>query len=629
LEYKQNQLSVGRKGIFTGTVSEYRNNLQLTHPDFALIEDDSEAEAEYGGSHLIPIYRASAKAPVWLIQEAVKTVLATLSPDAIADPIPVAIRQELGLVTRYQSFHDIHLPETWSQQQAAERRLRFEEAFILQTVLALRHSATAKLQAKPRPLLGSSQAEGSRLQQFDTGLPFTLTAGQLAIGEVISEELARDHPMQRLLVGEVGSGKTVVALRAMLQVIDAGGQAVFLAPTEILAQQHARTFVKLLGVRGKSGFSAPDDAVRVALLTGSQQTGAKREALLNAISGQADILVGTHALLEDRVEFFELGLVVVDEQQRFGVEQRERLRSKGVNPHLLVMTATPIPRTIAMTVFGDLDLSELKELPPGRSPIATHVVPMGNRKWVERAWQRVAEEVAAGHRVFVVCPRITENAGRADSQSSLSGSNQGRPIATVEGVLADLLATAVLAQSKIEAIHGQMSGSEKDDVMARFATGETQIIVATTVIEVGVNIPSATVMAIIDADRFGVSQLHQLRGRVGRGTAPGLCLLFTAADPDSPGGMRLQAVAQQTDGFALAQFDLEQRSEGDVLGTTQAGRNTSLKLLRVAQDGELIAQARLFAEKLVLEDPQLKQHLELAQAVAGMDEVRQSYLVRG
>ena len=626
LEYRQRELAPGARGVFTGVVSEFRGDLQLTHPDYALVAagDDDGAQVRYEATKLIPIYPGSAKAPTWVVQRAVAKVFAKLPPSELGDTVPESVLEQEGLIARERALRWIHSPENESQWRAAQERLRFEEAFVLQTALMLRRFAAAEMRAKPRPLSAqgdqiSTDAQPSRLARFDAALPFTLTGGQVSIGETLAAELSGDHPMQRLLVGEVGSGKTLIALRAMLQVIDAGGQAAFLAPTEILAQQHARTFRRLLGELSTESFDPGHQGVSVALLTGSQLTGAQRGAMLAAISGNADILVGTHALLEERVKFFDLGLVVVDEQQRFGVEQREKLRGKGVNPHLLVMTATPIPRTIAMTAFGDLDTSELKEMPPGRKSIETHIVSVANKGWVKRSWERVAEEVAQGHRAFVVCPRIVESdSGEAEAN-----------VSTVEGVLAELKETPALQGLAIEAVHGQMPAAEKDAVMRRFQAGETQIIVATTVIEVGVDVPEATVMVVLDADRFGVAQLHQLRGRVGRGTAPGLCLLSTTALPDSPGGKRLRAVEAQSDGFALAQFDLEQRAEGDVLGASQAGRTSSLKLLRVANDKQVIELARHHAAVIVQSDPKLQRHAALGQSVAALGADRKEYLGKG
>ena len=464
--------------------------------------------------------------------------------------------------------------------------------------------------------------------EFDRRLPFTLTAGQRSVGDAIARDLSCAYPMNRLLQGEVGSGKTVVAVRAMLQVVDAGGQAALLAPTEVLAQQHYRSITQLLGPLGVGGqLGAAEGATRVALLTGSTGAKARRSALSDVFTGDAGILIGTHALLENRVQFADLGLVVIDEQHRFGVEQRDALREKaaGSRPHVLVMTATPIPRTVAMTVFGDLEVSTLSELPVGRSPIATHVVPAAERPhYLERAWERVREEVANGRQVYVVCPRIggdapEDPADDADANADADNADfAGRrpPLAVLD--VAPALTGGPLAGIRVEILHGRLHPEEKDRVMTEFAEGAIDVLVATTVIEVGVDVPNATVMVIMDAERFGVSQLHQLRGRVGRGEAPGLCLLVTEMPPDTPSRERLDAVAATADGFRLSRLDLQQRREGDVLGAAQAGRPVSLKLLRLLADEDLIALARDEASTLVESDPGLDRYPALREAIDDM-----------
>ena len=457
--------------------------------------------------------------------------------------------------------------------------------------------------------------------------------------------------MHRLLQGEVGSGKTVVALRAMLAVVDAGGQAALLAPTEVLAQQHHRSISAMLGPLAERGLLGGSDiGTRVALLTGSQATQARRTALLDVVSGDAGIVVGTHALIQDAVEFHDLGLVVVDEQHRFGVEQRDALRSKAkVSPHVLVMTATPIPRTVAMTVFGDLDVSTLTELPAGRSPIATHVVPTGEKPhFLDRAWERVREEVAAGHQVYVVCPRIGGSIGGTDDGRS-AGPDDGDPddvpvdVPAADGSdgaaekparpgvavldVAPMLTEGPLAGLRVEVMHGRLPSDAKDEVMRRFAAGEVDVLVSTTVVEVGVDVANATGMVVLDADRFGVSQLHQLRGRVGRGAAPGLCLLVTDSETGSPARERLDAVAATLDGFELSRLDLEARREGDVLGASQSGRRSSLRLLRVLRDEDLIVDARDDAAEVVGGDPDLRAHAGLRDAVdRALAEQRAEYL---
>jgi ATP-dependent DNA helicase RecG len=487
--------------------------------------------------------------------------------------------------------------------------------------------------AVPRPL-----ADDGLLAEFDAALPFELTLGQQLAGATIADELARDHPMHRLLQGEVGSGKTVIAVRGMLQVIDGGGQAALLAPTEVLAQQHFRSISALLGPLAQAGqLGGAERATRLTLLTGSLGAAARRAALLDAASGSAGIVIGTHALLEENVQFADLGLVVIDEQHRFGVEQRDALRDKAGEgrPHVLVMTATPIPRTVAMTVFGDLEISTLTELPAGREAISTHVVPAAERpRYLERTWQRVAEEVAKGRQIYVVCPRIGDDgslgngpaqeraAGRVLAEEAASRGDPGEdgarrpPTAVVD--LAAELGSGPLAGVRLAVMHGRLPPEQKDRVMLAFAAGSVDVLVTTTVVEVGVDVPNATTMVIMDADRFGVSQLHQLRGRVGRGSYEGLCLMVTEAEAGSPSRQRLDAVAATLDGFKLSRLDLEQRREGDVLGAAQAGRRSSLKLLTLLADEKLIGHARRAATDLVDADPALAGQPALAAAVGAL-----------
>jgi len=459
------------------------------------------------------------------------------------------------------------------------------------------------------------------LEGFDAALPFTLTGDQVAVGGEITRDLAEPVPMNRLVQGEVGSGKTLVALRAMLAVAQSGGQSALLAPTEVLAHQHFRSIVRTLG---------PDLAARLrpALLTGGLPTAERKKALLGAVSGSATIVIGTHALLSDNVGFFDLGLVVVDEQHRFGVEQREALRLKGTQPpHVLVLTATPIPRTVAMTVFGDLDISSIAELPSGRSPIVSHIVPLAEKPgWIARVWERVAEELAQGRQAFVVCPAIDKaivevgEVGEVStgSPTGATGSASGppRPPANVTEVLASLTSNPLLEGRRIAALHGRLPSDEKDAIMRAFAEGQIDVLVATTVIEVGVDVPNASTMVILDADRFGVSQLHQLRGRVGRGGVPGVALFVTAAEEGTLARERVEAVASTLDGFELANKDLELRQEGDVLGSTQSGGRSSLRLVRVAKDGDLIADARELAAGMLESDPTLAAHPALRDALA-------------
>ena len=612
-KWRERELRPGRRGLFAGQISTFRGKRQLAHPQCLLlpdgIDDDPEAIAAFAGA-LIPVYPATSTVTSWQIAGAIRVILDTLGD--LPDPIPDQVRQAEGLIGLASALTQIHRPANDLELGQAQDRLRFEEAFVLQVVLAQRRAEMALMPATARVV-----GDGPLQRSFDERLPFTLTRGQVAVGEEITGDLAASHPMHRLVQGDVGSGKTIVALRAMLGVVDAGGQAALLAPTEVLAVQHHRTITAMLGPLAQAGMLGGDaNGTKVALLTGSQRTATRRRELLDVISGDAGIVVGTHALIQDTVEFRDLGLVVIDEQHRFGVEQRAALAAKargGMRPHVLVMTATPIPRTVAMTVFGDLDVSTLRELPAGRSPVATHVVPVREQPaLVGRAWARVREEVEAGHRVFVVCPRIgdDESALPDDGSADPDGGSAGEEPATASVIsVAEKLASGELAGLQVGVLHGRMTGEEKDDTMRRFAseTGSERIevLVATTVIEVGVDVPTATAMVVIDADRFGISQLHQLRGRVGRGNLPSLCLLLTEMPKGSPARTRLDAVAATTDGFELAQLDLQLRREGDVLGSSQSGERSSLRLLEVVRDEDVIVRARAAAISIVAADPSL------------------------
>jgi ATP-dependent DNA helicase RecG len=469
----------------------------------------------------------------------------------------------------------------------------------------------------------SRQEKNDLVAQFDANLPYQLTPGQIVVSGEIAADLAKTQPMNRLLHGEVGAGKTVVALRAMLQVVSAGGQAALLAPTSVLAGQHFQSISALLGDLGVGPLlSANPNATKIVLLTGAMSAAARREALAEVASGEAGIVIGTHALLEDRVQFKDLGLVVVDEQHRFGVEQRDRLSDRGqvgTRPHLLVMTATPIPRTVAMTVFGDLDISQLASLPTGRKEITTHVVAsLEQPAHLARVWQRINEEAALGHHTFIVCPRIGGDQAEDDVVSEVEDSKRP-PLAVLE--VMEKLSNGPLAGLRISALHGRLTAEEKNNLMNRFNSLDKDaidVLVCTTVIEVGVDIPIATMMVVLDADRFGIAQLHQLRGRVGRGGLPGLCLLVTEAEPGSAARERLAAVASTTDGFALAEFDLEQRREGDVLGAEQSGMKSKLRLLEVTKHAEIVEVARTAAFAVVEKDPQLQNHPALRNAVTSI-----------
>ncbi|HEU4807505.1 MAG TPA: ATP-dependent DNA helicase RecG, partial [Homoserinimonas sp.] len=508
--------------------------------------------------------------------------------------------------------------------RAARKALRFQEAFVLQTALLEQRVALRAQAAVPR-----APKPGGFLERFDAQLKFTLTGDQARVGEEVAVDLAAESPMNRLLQGEVGSGKTLVALRGMLAVADSGGQSALLAPTEVLAGQHLRSIARTLG---------PDLSaqLRPTIITGQMSTADRKKAMLAAVSGSSHIVVGTHALMSESVGFFDLGLVVVDEQHRFGVEQREALRRKGATPpHVLVLTATPIPRTVAMTVFGDLDISTIAELPSGRVPITSHVVALAEHPgWGSRIWERMAEELAQGRQAFVVCPAIDSNdkadSADDDTTDALPELVEGAaPPENVTDTLARLRALPALASARIEALHGRLPSETKDAMMRAFAAGEIDVLVATTVIEVGVDVPNASTMVILDADRFGVSQLHQLRGRVGRGSVPGLCLMVTRAEQETLARERVEAVASTLDGFELAQKDLELRQEGDVLGSTQSGGRSSLRLLRVAKDGALITEARTLAQQVLDEDPILAGHPALRHAIARrLDDTTRDFLAK-
>ncbi|MGP9018316.1 ATP-dependent DNA helicase RecG [Streptomyces sp. BR1] len=624
------ELLPGSRAMFAGKVSMFNRRLQLAHPTYAKLGADSDEDGEtvdsWAGA-LIPIYPACKGLESWKIAKAVDAVLP--SAQEAVDPLPESLREGRGFVPLPEALLKVHRPHSKDDVEDARQRLKWDEAFVLQVALARRRYADAQL-----PAVARRPAPGGLLDAFDAKLPFTLTDGQQNVSKEIFDDLATEHPMHRLLQGEVGSGKTMVALRAMLAVVDSGGQAAMLAPTEVLAQQHHRSITEMMGELAEGGMLGGSDlGTKVVLLTGSMGMPARRQALLDLVTGEAGIVIGTHALIEDKVQFHDLGLVVVDEQHRFGVEQRDALRGKGKQPpHLLVMTATPIPRTVAMTVFGDLETSVLDQLPAGRSPIASHVVPAQDKPhFLARAWERVREEVGKGHQAYVVCPRIgdDEDEKKAGKKKSAEDEAEKRPPLAVLDI-ADQLTKGPLQGLRIEVLHGRMQPDDKDDVMRRFAAGEVDVLVATTVIEVGVNVPNATAMVIMDADRFGVSQLHQLRGRVGRGSAPGLCLLVTEMPEASAARARLGAVAATLDGFELSRIDLEQRREGDVLGQAQSGVRSSLRMLAVIEDEEVIAAAREEAVAVVSQDPDLENLPALRTALdALLDKDREQYLDKG
>ena len=610
--WREKDLKVGRQGLFAGKVGVFNNKKQLAHPDYEMIPDGSDVDSAVEGfaGKYLPVYSASAKMPSWKISQCAQLAIGSL--EEIQDFLPSSIRDKHKYPSLHQALVQLHQPADLDHAELSRERLTFDEAFLLQSLLVMRRIELKKLNSVSR-----KRISGGLLDAFDKTLPFELTAGQVAVSKEIESDLSQPHPMHRLLQGEVGSGKTIVALRAMLAVVDSGGQAALLAPTEVLAAQHLRTIQKLLGELGQGGMlGGSEKATQVTLITGSQNAAARKEALAMAATGSAGIVIGTHALLGEKVEFKDLGLIVVDEQHRFGVEQRDALKEKAIlPPHLLVMTATPIPRTVAMTVFGDLDVSTLRELPLGRQPITTHVVPVKEKpSFLERAWQRINEEVAQGHQAYIVAPRISADSDANADIDFLFG-EESSEITSVEE-LAPTLHAGPLKGLKIAILHGRLSADEKDTTMQAFTKGDIDVLVSTTVIEVGVDVPNATIMVIMDADRFGVSQLHQLRGRVGRGTSPGLCLLVTQCEEETPARERLNAVAGTVNGFELSRIDLEQRREGDVLGASQSGTQSHLRLLRVLRDEALIEQARDDAESLIATDNDLSDYPALRAELA-------------
>jgi ATP-dependent DNA helicase RecG len=624
--WREREMRVGRQGLFAGKVGVFKGKRQLAHPDYELIPEGSDVDSavdDFAGKYL-PVYPATSKLASWKIAQCIELAIGAL--DELPDFLPEEIRVKHGYPTLKEALVNLHQPKDIDQADLARERLTFDEAFLLQLLLVVRRAELRKLNATARPT-----RTGGLLEAFDASLPFTLTTGQREVIAEIESDMSAPHPMHRLLQGEVGSGKTVVAIRAALAVIDTGGQAAILAPTEVLASQHMRTLEKLLGPLAQGGMlGGSEHATQITLITGSQTSASRKESLALASSGSAGIVVGTHALLGESVTFADLGLIVVDEQHRFGVEQRDALKAKAESPpHLLVMTATPIPRTVAMTVFGDLDISTLRELPLGRQPISTHVVPaLDKPAFLERAWERIREEVGKGHQAYVVAPRINATDSVSSDMDFLFGTTT-TPVVSVEE-LAPTLHAGPLKGLRIAVLHGQLSTDEKNSTMQAFSDGEIDVLVSTTVIEVGVDVPNATIMVVMDADRFGVSQLHQLRGRIGRGSSPGLCLLVTNAGEEAPSRERLQAVASTLDGFELSRIDLEQRREGDVLGVSQSGTRSHLRLLRVLRDEGLIDIARTDAQEIVAQDsllakwPQLAQELKLLQA----DEVAE-YIDKG
>ena len=664
------EIREGETMMFSGRVGIYRGEYTLTNPHYALLSKDaSGADVTDAATAPVPVYRAPVKLPTDRISGYMAQLLEKVPLKELEDPVPYTIRRARKVPSLEWTYRALHTPDSEDTWRAAQAQMRYREAFVLQSALARLHSARAAHLTQPRPAV-----EGGLADQLLEVLPYELTEGQQKVGAEIAADLSSESPMNRLLQGDVGSGKTVVALRAMLQVADAGGQSAMLAPTEVLAEQHLRSVLDILG-----DMAAPEDSddsadasaeetpsrsgdeprrVRVRLLTASMGTRAKRKVLQELADGTAQIVIGTHALLSDEVSFHDLGLVVVDEQHRFGVEQRDGLRgTDGVLPHRLVMTATPIPRTVAMTVFGDLDVSVLDTLPAGRQKISTHVVPLAEKPaWASRLWRRAREEIDAGHQVYVVVPKIGEDGDGMEEgaaffgASSLNGAGAGAgnsaqgyfgqggsassdgkvQLTSVASMYSYLSAEDALVGVRIGTLHGRMDPAEKTAVMTAFERGEIDLLISTTVIEVGVNVPNATLMIIMDADRFGISGLHQLRGRVGRGGYAGTCLLVTRQEEGGVSRERLDAVASTTDGFELSRIDLAQRREGDILGAAQSGSKSTLRFLRALADADIIERAREDARSVVEKDPTLAKHPSLARTIdRALDADREAFLGRG
>lgn len=662
------EIREGETMMFSGRVGIYRGEYTLTNPHYALLSKDaSGADVTDAATAPVPVYRAPVKLPTDRISGYMAQLLEKVPLKELEDPVPYTIRRARKVPSLEWTYRALHTPDSEDTWRAAQAQMRYREAFVLQSALARLHSARAAHLTQPRPAV-----EGGLADQLLEVLPYELTEGQQKVGAEIAADLSSESPMNRLLQGDVGSGKTVVALRAMLQVADAGGQSAMLAPTEVLAEQHLRSVLDILG-----DMAAPEDSddsadasaegtptgsgekprrVRVRLLTASMGTRAKRKVLQELADGTAQIVIGTHALLSDEVSFHDLGLVVVDEQHRFGVEQRDSLRGTGgALPHRLVMTATPIPRTVAMTVFGDLDVSVLDTLPAGRQKISTHVVPLAEKPaWASRLWRRAREEIDAGHQVYVVVPKIGEDGDSLEEgaaffgASSLNGAGAGNSaqgyfgqggstssdgkvqLTSVASMYSYLSAEDALVGVRIGTLHGRMDPAEKTAVMTAFERGEIDLLISTTVIEVGVNVPNATLMIIMDADRFGISGLHQLRGRVGRGGYAGTCLLVTRQEAGGVSRERLDAVASTTDGFELSRIDLAQRREGDILGAAQSGSKSTLRFLRALADADIIERAREDARSVVEKDPTLAKHPSLARTIdRALDADREAFLGRG
>ncbi|MEH0058504.1 ATP-dependent DNA helicase RecG [Auritidibacter ignavus] len=631
------RLSAGAHAIFHGKTSLYRHQLTLNNPEFSILstgyEDVDTANATLTAADLapVPVYPATAKLPTWTIRTCIEMVLDAINWDVIEDPVPAELLVTQGNLPHLgEAYTMIHRPETIDEAHRARRRFALQEAVILQTLLAQRRTAYGT----ERTATAYPVREHGIRTALDEHLPFSLTAGQREAGDQLAAELNSTTAMSRLLQGEVGSGKTLVALRAMAQVVDSGAQAVLVAPTEVLATQHYQSITTTLGPLATAGqlSSYTGPATEVVLLTGSMTTAQTKQALLKIASGQAGIVIGTHALFSDQVSFAELGLIVIDEQHRFGVDQRETLREDHPGAHMLVMTATPIPRSVAMTVFGDLNITLLHGLPSGRQPVETHVARMAHGpQIIGRVWEIIAEEVAAGHQAFIVCPKI-DPPDPAEQPASTELADPAYA-ASVTEMAHKLPQVSVFDRQQVRfgMVHGRQDADTQRAVMQQLVAGEIDVLVSTTVIEVGVDIPNATVMAILDAESFGLSTLHQLRGRVGRGRAAARCFLATRLPDHHPSLDRLAVLAATQDGFEIARADVEQRGEGDVLGATQHGYSSRLRVLRVIRDEDLIVAANNWIAPTLERDPTLQHHPALAHAVDVWDDEHaegSAYLVK-
>jgi ATP-dependent DNA helicase RecG len=595
--WRERQLPPGTSTILFGKVERFGGRLQMTNPVVDLVGDRT--------GRIIPVYPQSEKARImsWDLARWIDEVLERAGE--FAEPLPESVRRRFDLVERTEAFHSIHAPDSMAAVERARRRLVFDELLRMQLALVQRKR---RLEAESRGIAHDT----SRLEllgRFVERLAFPLTGAQRRVIDEIVTDLGRPQPMHRLLQGDVGAGKTVVAVAALLVAVEGGHQGALMAPTAVLAEQHWLGIRRLLeGFEVESqGSLFASRPVTVELLT-NRTTAAERRRLLERLrTGEVDLLVGTHALIQEGVEFRSLGVVVIDEQHRFGVEQRAALRSAnadGTVPDVLVMTATPIPRTAAMTVYGDLDVSVLDELPPGRTPIRTESVATepdapGPTAAEAAMWERVREEVAAGRQAYVVCPLIEES--------------EKLEVASAQETF-EALRTGELAGLRLGLLHGRVTPAEKEQTMELFRSGKLDVLVATTVIEVGVDVPNATVMVILDADRFGIAQLHQLRGRVGRGAAASWCYLVGSATTPE-GTARLEALVRSTDGFELAEIDLHLRGEGTLLGERQKGRN-DLKLASLRRDREWVLKAREAAIDLLDADPELERNPLLAGEVS-------------